>query len=138
MADHAGDEDRSSDGLVSGEAAAADVDQEDRDTDKEEGAVPEKLADDDELKEKWYRRAFFTVFPKLRRVEERRQVYSSDRARNKAFKYANNIVITSKYNIITFVPLNLFEQFLRVANTYFLILLIIQMAQYYTDHSSCS
>jgi hypothetical protein len=88
MADHAGDEDRSSDGLVSGEAAAADVDQEDRDTDKEEGAVPEKLADDDELKEKWYRRAFFTVFPKLRRVEERRQVYSSDRARNKAFKYA--------------------------------------------------
>lgn len=30
-------------------------------------AVPEKLADDDERKEKWYRRAFFTVFPKLRR-----------------------------------------------------------------------
>ena len=63
----AGDEDRSSDGLVSGEAAATDVDQEDRDTDKEEDAVPEKLADDDERKEKWYRRAFFTVFPKLRR-----------------------------------------------------------------------
>jgi hypothetical protein len=128
MADNAaGDEDRSSDGLVSGEAAATDVDQEDRDTDKEEDAVPEKLADDDERKEKWYRRAFFTVFPKLRRVEERRQVYSNDRARNKGLKYANNIVITSKYNIITFVPLNLFEQFLRVANTYFLILLIIQL-----------
>ena len=38
-------------------------------------------------------------------------------------------MITSKYNIITFVPLNLFEQFLRVANTYFLILLIIQVSE---------
>lgn len=35
--------------------------------DQEEEAVPEKLADEDERKEKWYRRAFFTVFPKLRR-----------------------------------------------------------------------
>ena len=39
----------------------------------------------------------------------------------------NNIVITSRYNLLTFLPLNLFEQFLRVANTYFLILLIIQV-----------
>jgi hypothetical protein len=37
------------------------------DADDQEEAVPEKLADVDERKEKWYRRAFFTVFPKLRR-----------------------------------------------------------------------
>ena len=68
-ADAVGDDgDRSSDGLVTGEAAAIEVDlAEDRDTDKEEEAVPEKLADDDGRKEKWYKRAFFTVFPKLRR-----------------------------------------------------------------------
>uniref|UniRef100_A0A8C0BU16 Phospholipid-transporting ATPase n=1 Tax=Buteo japonicus TaxID=224669 RepID=A0A8C0BU16_9AVES len=34
---------------------------------------------------------------------------------------------TSKYNIITFLPVNLFEQFQEVANTYFLFLLILQL-----------
>ena len=37
------------------------------------------------------------------------------------------MVITSKYNVITFLPRNLFEQFLRVANLYFLLLTIIQL-----------
>uniref|UniRef100_A0AAR2IZK5 Phospholipid-transporting ATPase n=1 Tax=Pygocentrus nattereri TaxID=42514 RepID=A0AAR2IZK5_PYGNA len=35
--------------------------------------------------------------------------------------------MTSKYNIITFLPVNLFEQFQEVANTYFLFLLILQL-----------
>lgn len=35
--------------------------------------------------------------------------------------------MTSKYNIITFLPVNLFEQFQEVANTYFLFLLILQV-----------
>ncbi len=34
---------------------------------------------------------------------------------------------TSKYNIITFLPKNLFEQFQRLANAYFLVLLILQL-----------
>lgn len=35
--------------------------------------------------------------------------------------------MTSKYNVITFLPVNLFEQFQEVANTYFLFLLILQL-----------
>ena len=34
---------------------------------------------------------------------------------------------TSKYNLITFLPRNLLEQFTRVANTYFLILVLVQL-----------
>ncbi|KAJ7335243.1 hypothetical protein JRQ81_013184 [Phrynocephalus forsythii] len=41
-------------------------------------------------------------------------------------KYAGNAIRTYKYNPITFLPLNLFEQFKRVANFYFLVLLILQ------------
>jgi len=39
----------------------------------------------------------------------------------------DNHVKTSKYNLITFIPLNLLEQFTRVANTYFLILVLVQL-----------
>uniref|UniRef100_A0A6I8NC73 Phospholipid-transporting ATPase n=1 Tax=Ornithorhynchus anatinus TaxID=9258 RepID=A0A6I8NC73_ORNAN len=39
----------------------------------------------------------------------------------------NNRIQTSKYNILTFLPVNLFEQFQRVANAYFLFLLILQL-----------
>ncbi|KAF5919069.1 hypothetical protein HPG69_003707 [Diceros bicornis minor] len=44
----------------------------------------------------------------------------------KESKYANNAIKTYKYNVITFLPMNLFEQFKRAANFYFLILLILQ------------
>lgn len=39
----------------------------------------------------------------------------------------DNHIKTSKYNVFTFLPLNLFEQFQRVANAYFLVLLILQV-----------
>ncbi|XP_026862250.2 phospholipid-transporting ATPase ID [Electrophorus electricus] len=39
----------------------------------------------------------------------------------------NNAIKTSKYNIFTFLPLNLFEQFQRLANAYFVFLLILQL-----------
>ena len=41
-------------------------------------------------------------------------------------RYVRNKVRTSKYTIITFLPKNLFEQFRRVANIYFLCLVILQ------------
>ncbi|CAH2087058.1 unnamed protein product [Euphydryas editha] len=39
----------------------------------------------------------------------------------------NNYIKTSKYSIITFLPLNLLEQFQRLANFYFLCLLVLQL-----------
>uniref|UniRef100_A0A8D0CGF6 Phospholipid-transporting ATPase n=1 Tax=Scleropages formosus TaxID=113540 RepID=A0A8D0CGF6_SCLFO len=59
--------------------------------------------------------------------EEERRVRANDREYNEKFQYANNCIMTSKYNIITFLPVNLFEQFQEVANTYFLFLLILQL-----------
>uniref|UniRef100_A0A4W5RF14 Phospholipid-transporting ATPase n=1 Tax=Hucho hucho TaxID=62062 RepID=A0A4W5RF14_9TELE len=38
-----------------------------------------------------------------------------------------NAIKTSKYNTFNFLPLNLFEQFQRIANAYFLILLLLQV-----------
>ncbi|XP_068614201.1 phospholipid-transporting ATPase ID [Brachionichthys hirsutus] len=59
--------------------------------------------------------------------EEERRVRANDREYNEKFQYASNCIMTSKYNIITFLPINLFEQFQEVANTYFLFLLILQL-----------
>uniref|UniRef100_A0A4W6FWD3 Phospholipid-transporting ATPase n=1 Tax=Lates calcarifer TaxID=8187 RepID=A0A4W6FWD3_LATCA len=60
-------------------------------------------------------------------AEEERRVRANDREYNEKFQYASNCIMTSKYNIITFLPVNLFEQFQEVANTYFLFLLILQL-----------
>ncbi|EMP28219.1 Putative phospholipid-transporting ATPase FetA [Chelonia mydas] len=59
--------------------------------------------------------------------EEERRVRANAREYNEKFQYASNCIQTSKYNIITFLPVNLFEQFQEVANTYFLFLLILQL-----------
>ena len=39
----------------------------------------------------------------------------------------NNSISTSKYNVATFMPMNLFEQFSKVANMYFLLIAILQV-----------
>lgn len=46
------------------------------------------------------------------------------------FLFQGNAIKTYKYNVFTFLPLNLFEQFKRVANFYFLILLILQVCRH--------
>lgn len=41
--------------------------------------------------------------------------------KNKPYKYPNNYISTTKYNVVSFLPKALFEQFRRVANLYFLL-----------------
>uniref|UniRef100_A0AAR2JQ77 Phospholipid-transporting ATPase n=1 Tax=Pygocentrus nattereri TaxID=42514 RepID=A0AAR2JQ77_PYGNA len=41
--------------------------------------------------------------------------------------FQGNAIKTYKYNVLTFLPLNLYEQFKRAANLYFLALLILQI-----------
>ncbi|OPJ86761.1 phospholipid-transporting ATPase IK isoform B [Patagioenas fasciata monilis] len=41
-------------------------------------------------------------------------------------KYAGNAISTAKYNVLTFLPLNLYEQFHRAANVYFVLVILLQ------------
>uniref|UniRef100_A0A673WFR5 Phospholipid-transporting ATPase n=1 Tax=Salmo trutta TaxID=8032 RepID=A0A673WFR5_SALTR len=59
--------------------------------------------------------------------EEERHLRANDREFNLSYEYADNAIKTSKYNFFTFLPLNLFEQFQRLANAYFLFLLCLQL-----------
>ncbi|XP_071559324.1 phospholipid-transporting ATPase ID isoform X7 [Temnothorax nylanderi] len=59
--------------------------------------------------------------------ETERRIRANNREYNSQFNYANNYIKTSKYSVLTFLPLNLFEQFQRLANFYFLCLLVLQM-----------
>ncbi|KAL7089629.1 hypothetical protein ACP275_13G196000 [Erythranthe tilingii] len=45
--------------------------------------------------------------------------------KTKPYKYPNNYASTTKYNLVTFFPRALFEQFRRVANLYFLLAAIL-------------
>jgi len=47
---------------------------------------------------------------------------------NKGTRYKGNGISTTKYGPITFIPLNLYEQFKRFANIWFLIVAAIQVA----------
>ncbi|XP_016053287.1 PREDICTED: phospholipid-transporting ATPase IK-like [Miniopterus natalensis] len=67
------------------------------------------------------------------------EVKANDRTYNDQFKekvflcwqrkkYKSNIIHTTKYNFFSFLPLNLYEQFHRMSNTYFLLVIILQAA----------
>lgn len=60
-------------------------------------------------------------------IEKERHVKANDPDYNAKFSYAANRIKTSKYNVFTFLPVNLFEQLQRVANAYFIVLLILQL-----------
>jgi len=44
---------------------------------------------------------------------------------NGQFNYPTNTITTSKYTHLNFIPINLMEQFRRVANTYFLLIIVL-------------
>nr|BAC36451.1 unnamed protein product [Mus musculus] len=59
--------------------------------------------------------------------EEERILQANNRRFNSLFEYPDNSIKTSKYGFFNFLPMNLFEQFQRLANAYFLILLFLQL-----------
>lgn len=58
--------------------------------------------------------------------DKKRVIFLNDDARNAKYPYKSNYIKTTRYNFITFLPVALFKQFLRVANVYFLIIAILQ------------
>ncbi|KAI3954059.1 hypothetical protein MKW98_017883 [Papaver atlanticum] len=54
-----------------------------------------------------------------------RTIFCNDRDANLPVKFKGNSISTTKYNIFTFLPKGLFEQFRRVANLYFLMISIL-------------
>ncbi|CAF4053105.1 unnamed protein product, partial [Rotaria sordida] len=58
--------------------------------------------------------------------ETSRQIRANDHHGNAMKEFADNRISTSKYNLITFLPKNLFEQFRRLANAYFLFIMCLQ------------
>ncbi|XP_051857811.1 phospholipid-transporting ATPase ID isoform X1 [Drosophila albomicans] len=59
--------------------------------------------------------------------DNERRIRANDKDFNSQFKYHNNYIKTSKYSLLTFLPFNLLEQFQRLANFYFLCLLVLQL-----------
>ncbi|KNC95912.1 phospholipid-translocating P-type ATPase, flippase [Spizellomyces punctatus DAOM BR117] len=58
--------------------------------------------------------------------EEERIIYLNDPIKNSQSKYLHNSISTAKYNLVTFLPKFLAEQFSRYANLFFLFTGIIQ------------
>ncbi|KAK3027872.1 hypothetical protein RJ639_041506 [Escallonia herrerae] len=54
-----------------------------------------------------------------------RTVFCNDREANVNAKFKGNSISTTKYNVLTFLPKGLFEQFRRVANSYFLMISLL-------------
>jgi phospholipid-transporting ATPase len=56
-----------------------------------------------------------------------RRIYIDRPRANAPFRFVGNMISTTKYNLITFLPKNLFEQFQRVANFWFLLIACLQL-----------
>lgn len=57
----------------------------------------------------------------------RRTVYTNDAEANAQVRYPDNYVQTTRYNPITFIPKNLWEQFHRVANVFFVLTAVLTL-----------
>ena len=57
----------------------------------------------------------------------RRTIYTNNVEANSHIRYPPNYISTTRYNIITFLPKNLWEQFHRVANVFFVVMMILSV-----------
>lgn len=62
--------------------------------------------------------------PKARRNFEINKIFKNEKGEH---AFPNNKVTTTKYNCFNFLPKNLFIQFSKVANAYFLFLVFLQL-----------
>lgn len=97
-----------------------------------------------------YKEAVFSLFGKVKLIKyplKKLRLYDVDQAKSVIrtiyinstkpddyndtnevpYDYKSNKIKTSKYNLLTFIPKNLFEQFRRITNLYFLINNIINI-----------
>ena len=63
---------------------------------------------------------------KNEKKEQFYEFYINDNIKNREYKLKNNLITTTKYNFITFIPKSLLFQFFRLSNVYFLLTAIIQ------------
>jgi len=63
---------------------------------------------------------------KNEKKEQFYEFYINDNIKNREYKLKNNLITTTKYNFITFIPKSLLFQFFRLSNVYFLFTAIIQ------------
>ena len=73
-------------------------------------------------------RAHGTVTLTTLRSRHLRPTENTPFSRKRNQEYTSNVIRTSRYTVLNFVPKNLFEQFRRAANFYFLCMAVIQVS----------
>jgi hypothetical protein len=73
---------------------------------------------------------------KKKKILTAREVFINDPSKNNLQGFESNFAKTYKYNVLTFLPIFLFEQFTRVANVYFLLISILQVRFIFFFHFS--
>lgn len=64
---------------------------------------------------------------KKKYIGSSRNIFINQPERNIPFKFIHNKISTTKYTPWSFIPKNLYEQFRRAANFYFLVIAVIQL-----------
>lgn len=62
---------------------------------------------------------------KLNKKDEDIWQYKSNKVNTHDNRFTNNAIRTTKYTLLTFLPKNLFEQFSKMANVYFLFIMVL-------------
>lgn len=76
------------------------------------------------------RKTYLGLTKKKRRLPEGQliEISLNDSTFNhKQHKDTSNVIVTSKYTLLTFFPINMFEQFRRLANSYFLLIVLLNL-----------